>query len=345
MIPTLYTRRLKLRAPTMADLDAMVAFYAQSTVEVGGYARRDASGAKAKLENMIAGWDRHDHGLWLLENAEREVIGGAGLALPDGFPHHELTWFLFEEHQGKGFATEASKAVIAWGYDAAGLNPVMTYMRDDNAPARALAARLGGKVVRRETFPDGVTRDVFALPHPGLHARQAQVRLETDRLILRQPAAGDVDAWVPFCLSERSKYVRAEDMDEPKAWRAFSAIVGHWTLRGYGSLIYALKETPDQPLGLVGPWKPQGFPEVEIAWSIWNEADQGKGYVYEAAVASRDWAFGDVGLSGAVSYIDARNTRSIRLAERLGAAPDWSAETPRGEQCVVFRHPGPEALS
>ena len=37
-------------------------------------------------------------------------------------------------------------------------------MRDENRAARRLAERLGGKVVRRETFPDGVPRDVFRLP-------------------------------------------------------------------------------------------------------------------------------------------------------------------------------------
>ena len=100
--------------------------------------------------------------MWMLENAKGEVIGGAGLGLPDGFPHHELTWFLFPEAQGKGYASEASRAVIAWGYDEAGFTPVMTYMRDENAPAQALATRLGGKVIRRDTFLNGVTRDVFA---------------------------------------------------------------------------------------------------------------------------------------------------------------------------------------
>ena len=134
MIPTLYTPRLTLRAPTMADLDAMIAFYEATEVEVGGYAKRDAAGAKAVLEGFIESWERHGHGMWLLENAKGDVIGGAGLGLPDGFPHHELTWFLFPDAQGKGYASEASKAVIAWGYDEAGFDPVMTYMRDEKRP-------------------------------------------------------------------------------------------------------------------------------------------------------------------------------------------------------------------
>lgn len=168
------------------------------------------------------------------------------------------------------------------------------------------------------------------------------VRLETERLILRQPGAGDVAAWLPFCLSERSKYVRSEELDEPKAWRSFAAVCGHWTLRGYGTLVFALKGAPDQALGMAGPWEPMGWPEREIGWTLWDGANEGEGYVREAAEAARAWAYRDLGWTTAVSYIDARNTRSVRLAERLGATPEWGAPTPRGEQCVVFRHPNPE---
>ena len=168
------------------------------------------------------------------------------------------------------------------------------------------------------------------------------ILLETERLVLRQPAADDVNAWIAFAISERSEYVRSEELDEAKAWRSFAAICGHWTLRGYGTLVFALKSAPDAPLGMAGPWAPKGWPEPEIGWTLWDGANEGKGYVREAAEAARAWAYRDLGWSGAVSYIDARNTRSIRLAERLGAAPDWNAFTPRDEQCVVFRHPKPE---
>ena len=168
------------------------------------------------------------------------------------------------------------------------------------------------------------------------------VWLETERLILRQPEAGDVDAWVAFATSERSEYVRSEELDEAQAWRSFASICGHWTLRGYGTLVFALKSAPDAALGMTGPWEPKGWPEPEIGWTLWDGANEGKGYVREAAEAARAWAYRDLGWTTAVSYIDARNIRSIRLAERLGAKPEWDAPTPRGEQCVVFRHPNPE---
>lgn len=63
----------------------------------------------------------------------------------------------------QGIATEVSRAVIWWAY-AHGWDQVETHTKDDNTAARNLVARLGGRIIARETFPDGIERDVFQLP-------------------------------------------------------------------------------------------------------------------------------------------------------------------------------------
>ena len=170
--------------------------------------------------------------------------------------------------------------------------------------------------------------------------------IETERLILRAPDARDLAPWTAFFLDDRSHFIRSRvEQSEAMAWRIFASVCGHWTLNGCGVFVFARKDALDAPIGYAGPWRPHGWPEPEIGWTVWSEADEGKGYVREAATAARAHAYDALGWTTAVSYIDARNTRSVRLAERLGARPDWDAETPRGDQCVVFRHPGPETLS
>lgn len=174
--------------------------------------------------------------------------------------------------------------------------------------------------------------------------RAAYPVIETERLILRAPDARDLDAWMAFFMGPRSHYIRSVDQVEELGWRAFASVCGHWTLRGYGQFVFAAKDAPDATLGAAGPWNPAGWPETEIGWTVWADHAEGKGYAREAAEAGRAYAYDTLGWTTAVSYIDARNARSVRLAERLGATPDWDAATPRGEQCVVFRHPAPEAL-
>ncbi len=125
------------------------------------------------------------------------------------------------------------------------------------------------------------------------------------------------------------------------AWRAFGHVIGHWVMRGYGSFIIT-RTGSDEALGATGPWFPEAWPEPEIGWSLWSAEAEGCGIAAEAASAARDHAFSALGWSTAVSYIDPENARSIALAERLGARRVTGAPTPRGEPCLVYRHPNPE---
>ena len=110
-------------------------------------------------------------------------------------------------------------------------------------------------------------------------------------------------------------------------------------MRGYGSFVFTLKDS-DAPLGMTGPWHPEGWPETEIGWTIWTPEAEGKGYAYEAARAARDFARQSLGWTEIVSYIDVPNARSIALAQRLGAVHDPAAPSPHpDEPILVFRHP------
>ncbi|MDO5606507.1 MAG: GNAT family N-acetyltransferase [Paracoccus sp. (in: a-proteobacteria)] len=169
--------------------------------------------------------------------------------------------------------------------------------------------------------------------------------LTTERLILRAPTAADWPAWRAFSLSDRAAFVRAPDYDAQKAWRTFGTMIGQWVLRGWGEFVFTLKGD-DRALGMVGPWFPEGWPEPEIAWMMWDTDHGGKGLALEAARAAVAHALGPLGWDTAVSYIDPANTASIRLAERLGAVLDPDAATPElaeSKTLLAYRHPKQEA--
>ncbi|NNE51221.1 MAG: GNAT family N-acetyltransferase [Sulfitobacter sp.] len=161
---TLEAKGLTLRAPTPQDLPLYAGFYAVSDLTVGGYrGGRSASEVEAIVARDIAHWDDKGFGIFLVFDGDT-FMGGTGLAYPDDWPCHELTWWLMPDARGRGIATRASRAVINWAYGTLGWDRVETHMRDENLPARRLAQRLDGRIDRRQTFPDGVTRDVFLLP-------------------------------------------------------------------------------------------------------------------------------------------------------------------------------------
>lgn len=163
--------------------------------------------------------------------------------------------------------------------------------------------------------------------------------LETERLILRAPEARDWEVCAPFMTSDRSLYMGGP-YTRLEAWRSMGHVIGHWVLRGYGMFVLRPREK-DVALGVVGPLYPEDRGEPEIGWSLWTKEAEGHGYAFEAARATLDFARTQLGWERPVSYIDSANTRSIALAERLGANRDLEAKAPDlpgWENTLVFRH-------
>jgi RimJ/RimL family protein N-acetyltransferase len=69
-------------------------------------------------------------------------------------------------------------------------------------------------------------------------------------------------------------------------------------------------------VGRVGCWRPEGWPGLELAWTL-RRAFWGRGYATEAARAALDVAFGPLGHTHVISMIDSENRPSIRVAQRL----------------------------
>jgi RimJ/RimL family protein N-acetyltransferase len=167
--------------------------------------------------------------------------------------------------------------------------------------------------------------------------------LETDRLTLRAFAPQDFDAAMPFLTSDRSKYMGGPYAPDA-AWEHCAALIGHWAVRGFGIFSICLKGT-DTAIGDCGPFYPYGWAEHELGWGLWEARHEGNGYVSEAAIAARSYAYDVLGWTTAVSYIDPDNAPSIALAKRLGCTLDPSAalpDLPDWDGTLVYRHPAPE---
>jgi RimJ/RimL family protein N-acetyltransferase len=105
-------------------------------------------------------------------------------------------------------------------------------------------------------------------------------------------------------VGERRTLSRDEACDE------MAALAGHWHLRGYGMWAVEERETAGF-VGRVGLHYPEGWPDREVAWAL-PRPYWGKGYAAEAA-----------------------NTRSVRLAERLGERLDGESVV-HGCRVVVY---------
>ena len=123
MIPTLETDRLILRPHRREDFDSCAALWANPDVVryIGGkpFTREEVW---ARLLRYAGHWQWLGFGFWALEEKETgEFAGELGFAefMRDldpptvGIP--EVGWVLAPHAHGKGYATEAVRAVVAWG--------------------------------------------------------------------------------------------------------------------------------------------------------------------------------------------------------------------------------------
>lgn len=149
--------------------------------------------------------------------------------------------------------------------------------------------------------------------------------LTTDRLTLRLPQAADLPTYTAFCASDRSRFVMGP-FDAVQAFNKLCAMVGHWTLRGFGRYVMDLG---GRGIGHVGPLAMDARDLPEFTWTLWDPAAEGQGLATEAALAVKAHLFDDLGWTEMIIRIQPENTASCRIAERIGAvltdaeAPDW----------------------
>lgn len=167
-------------------------------------------------------------------------------------------------------------------------------------------------------------------------------RLETRNLVLRGPEHGDIEPMIDFLMDKERAWGFGSYDNRHDAWRWFGLNIGHWHIHGYGYFTIEDSET-GQIAGITGIWNPDGWPEPELGWALF-EGFEGRGIAYEAAACARDWAYSDLGFMTLTSNIVPGNARSIALAERLGA---WAERTYQNVYMgaeVLYRHPGPASL-
>ena len=163
--PELRTPRLTLRPPSADDYATYVRFYSDPEASASYAGPLDAAQAWRKLAYDIGHWSLRGFGMFsVMDRESGDMLGGCGVVHPEGWPRHELTWWIMPAARRRGVALEASQAVLDWAYGTLGWDLVETHMNDENKAARALAQKLGGQVIDRITFPDGLQRDIYRLP-------------------------------------------------------------------------------------------------------------------------------------------------------------------------------------
>ena len=162
--------------------------------------------------------------------------------------------------------------------------------------------------------------------------------LETERLVLRGWRESDLAPLADFFAGDPGVEYVGGPISSVDAWRRMTTWIGHWHLKGFGPFALERRDSGDW-IGWCALWQPPDFPEIEMGYAL-RAGNRGHGYIHEAGLRVKAFAFETLKLPTLVSYIKPDNTPSQAVARKLGAAHAGVTEI-RDTDVDVWRYPRP----
>jgi ribosomal-protein-alanine N-acetyltransferase len=139
MLPTLETARLKLRPYSEADIAELVPLIgrrevAATTLRIAHpYTEQDAMAFLSLAQEPSKVW------LATTLRSDGRQIGGIGLRIDEQHQHAELGYWLGVAYWSQGYATEAAREILRYGFEDLGLHRIFaSHFRHNPASGRVL---------------------------------------------------------------------------------------------------------------------------------------------------------------------------------------------------------------
>jgi RimJ/RimL family protein N-acetyltransferase len=145
---TLSGDRIRLRRWRDEDRAPFAAMNSDARVMEFFQRRLSCVESDAMIDGIQKHFSERGFGLWAIEvPGVAPFIGFAGLAIPRFSAHFmpcvEIGWRLAFEHWGHGYATEAARVALAYGFGTLALSEVVSFTSVTNRRSRAVMERLG----------------------------------------------------------------------------------------------------------------------------------------------------------------------------------------------------------
>lgn len=146
--PTIRTERLVLRRWTDNDRAGFAALNADPEVMEHLPGVLTAQESDQLMQTIELHFEEFGFGLWAVETLwAPRLVGFAGLAVPTFRTHFtpavEIGWRFARAEWGNGFATEAARAALEFGFDQAGLDEILSWTVAANERSQGVMIRLG----------------------------------------------------------------------------------------------------------------------------------------------------------------------------------------------------------
>jgi ribosomal-protein-alanine N-acetyltransferase len=154
-IPTLHTPHLTLRPLFPADAVTLHRIYQHEGVLQ--YFPNPTPPPLEKMERFVAfqqaHWEKYGYGNWgIVPEGEANLVGWAGLQFLPETNETEVGYLLDRPFWGKGYATEAARASLQFGFERFDFPEIIALVHPDNAGSLRVAAKCGLQVVERKVY-------------------------------------------------------------------------------------------------------------------------------------------------------------------------------------------------
>jgi hypothetical protein len=156
------TEQLILRHFHIADNDAMDCVFGDAEVMYYGRGVQTREWVRAWLRGCLEDYhQKWGFGLWaVVEKSSRDVIGFCGLThFPDvgGQPETEIGYRLARAHWGRGYATDAARAVRDYSFGTLNLRRLISIIHPHNVASIRVAEKTG-LTYEKDVMLEGYTR-------------------------------------------------------------------------------------------------------------------------------------------------------------------------------------------
>lgn len=154
-IPEFLTSRLRLRAFSEADAEVFHGLMAGEGVL--RYFPSTEVPSLQQVSRMITWflnhWQERGYGDWVVESrATGEVMGRCGLLYIRDTAETEIDFLLGKAFWGQGYATEAARASLEYGFEEHLLEGVVGIVHPENLASQRVLGKLGMKQTRRTQY-------------------------------------------------------------------------------------------------------------------------------------------------------------------------------------------------
>ena len=160
------TERLILRLHTIEDVEASYQMNLDENVSAftgdGGVVSHEEIERRIR-EDVLGDYEKHGFGRFaVVEKSSGEFIGFAGLKYLEDLDEVDLGYRFIFSKWGKGYATEASKACVDFGFNELNLKKIIAFVLPDNIGSVRVLEKLGFEY-EKDVVEDGLQARLYSL--------------------------------------------------------------------------------------------------------------------------------------------------------------------------------------